>query len=76
MWFLCVGLCGIVGDWEVLNGKIDFFLFFLDFFDLFPSGVPSQNSRPHAGMVCMVIPPKRGLEYLEVQILEYLIPGL
>ena len=35
MWFLCVGLCGIVGDWEVLNGKIDFFLIFLDFFDLF-----------------------------------------
>jgi len=43
---------------------------------IFTSGVPSQNSRPHACMVCMVIPPKRGLEYLEVQILEYLIPGL
>ena len=28
------------------------------------SGVPSQNSRHHACMVCMVIPPKRGLEYL------------
>ena len=31
---------------------------------VFASGSPSQNSRHHAGMVCMVIPPKRGLEYL------------
>ena len=41
------------------------------FFSKKSSGVPSQNSRPHACMVCMVIPPKIGLEFLCVQILEY-----
>ena len=35
MWFLCVGLCGIVGDGEVLNGTLDVFFDFFWIFSIF-----------------------------------------